>query len=200
MSVSARRLAPAERRAQLIDVAYDLFGERGYDQVGLEHVAEAAQVQRGLLYHYFPEGKPELFAGVLAEALARGVAGVDVDPDTPIEEKLPRNAAMFLDLAEQNHANYRIFRDARRVEHPKLLPVVESIREELARDIAFNHLGTREPGPAVLVALEGWQAMMSTMIDIWVDRGTVTRAQIESLITEVLPQVVKAASAVDARG
>ncbi|MBA2504711.1 MAG: TetR/AcrR family transcriptional regulator [Thermoleophilaceae bacterium] len=198
MSVApAQRLAPAQRRQQLVEVAFELFGKRGYEDVALEDVAEAAGVKRGLIYHYFPAGKPDLFAGALAEGLTRGIGQVDVDPDRGIDEKLPRNVKMFLDLAENNDPIYRIFRDARRIEHPSFTPVIEGIREALARDIAFNHLGTREPAPAVLVALEGWQAMMATMMDVWVDKGNVTRAELEELITTLLPRIIETAAAVE---
>ena len=47
------RLAPDERRAQLLGCAVRLFGAHGYAGVSLGEVAEAAGVARGLVNHYF---------------------------------------------------------------------------------------------------------------------------------------------------
>ena len=44
---------------EIIAVAAELFGERGYDAVSLDDVAERLDVTKGSLYHYFP-GKEEL--------------------------------------------------------------------------------------------------------------------------------------------
>ena len=50
-------------RARLIEVAGELFGERGYDAVPIEEVLERAGVSKGALYHHFPN-KEALFEAV----------------------------------------------------------------------------------------------------------------------------------------
>ena len=48
------------RRVQeILSTAAELFGERGYDAVSLDDVAERLDVTKGSLYYYFP-GKDEL--------------------------------------------------------------------------------------------------------------------------------------------
>jgi AcrR family transcriptional regulator len=61
------------RRQEIVAVAAELFGERGYDAVSLDDVAERLDVTKGSLYHYF-SGKEEL-AGAAIEAL--GTAWTD---------------------------------------------------------------------------------------------------------------------------
>jgi len=56
----------------LVDVATQLFAERGYHGVGLEEVARRAQVTRGALYHHF-DSKQGLF-GVVLERVQQDVA------------------------------------------------------------------------------------------------------------------------------
>jgi AcrR family transcriptional regulator len=53
-----------ERIARILAVAAELFGERGYDAVNLEDVAERLDVSKGSLYHYFA-GKDELAAAAI---------------------------------------------------------------------------------------------------------------------------------------
>lgn len=79
------RLPTAERHAQILDAAVEEFAARGYAGARMAAVATRAGVTKGLLYHYFPGGKTDLFraaiascaAPVLAEAngLAAGFTG-----------------------------------------------------------------------------------------------------------------------------
>jgi len=55
------------RRQEIVAVAAELFGERGYDAVSLDDVAERLDVTKGSLYHYF-SGKEELGSAAI-EAL-----------------------------------------------------------------------------------------------------------------------------------
>lgn len=50
-------------KARLIEVAGELFGERGYDNVPIEEVLERTGVSKGALYHHFPS-KEALFEAV----------------------------------------------------------------------------------------------------------------------------------------
>jgi AcrR family transcriptional regulator len=59
------RLAPSERRTLLVAAAEEIFTARGYTQAGLAEVAARAGVSKTLLYHYFPEGRPELYREVM---------------------------------------------------------------------------------------------------------------------------------------
>src|SRR4051794_30962972 len=67
MPVSRVARKRGQRMQQIVAVAAELFGERGYDAVSLDDVAERLDVTKGSLYHYF-SGKEEL-AGAAIEAL-----------------------------------------------------------------------------------------------------------------------------------
>jgi AcrR family transcriptional regulator len=53
-------------RAALIAVARRLFSRRGYPEVSVDEIVQAARVTKGALYHHFKD-KLELFRGVLEE-------------------------------------------------------------------------------------------------------------------------------------
>lgn len=64
------RLPAAERRAQLLDVALEVFSRRGFHQTSMNDVAEAAGVTKPVLYQHFGS-KRELFLELLREVGGR---------------------------------------------------------------------------------------------------------------------------------
>ena len=58
------RLDREQRRQQILDVANDLFAERGYEEVSVEDIASAAGVTRGLVHHYFG-GRRDVYIALL---------------------------------------------------------------------------------------------------------------------------------------
>ncbi|NOR01949.1 TetR/AcrR family transcriptional regulator [Mycolicibacterium fortuitum] len=64
---SRRRLSPADRRNELLALGADVFGQRPYDEVRIDEIAERAGVSRALMYHYFPDKRAFFAAVVRAE-------------------------------------------------------------------------------------------------------------------------------------
>src|SRR5271163_4438267 len=64
MRTPRRRLSPEDRRAELLALGAEVFGQRPYDDVRIDEIAERAGVSRALMYHYFPD-KRAFFAAVV---------------------------------------------------------------------------------------------------------------------------------------
>jgi AcrR family transcriptional regulator len=62
-----RRLSRADRRAQILQAAEQVFAERGYQGTSLEDIAAGAGVTRPLIYNYFAD-KDELYLECLHAA------------------------------------------------------------------------------------------------------------------------------------
>jgi len=60
------RLPAARRRRQLLDVAVDVFAERGFHGTSMDEVAEAAGVTKPVLYQHF-DSKRELYLELLED-------------------------------------------------------------------------------------------------------------------------------------
>src|SRR4051794_5779680 len=88
------RLAPDDRRRQLLDRAVELFAEHGYDELSMAAFAKAAGISKPLLYHYFPS-KRDLFEAALEQAAEEHLA--KVAPDT-------ESLDVYLDWIEANPA------------------------------------------------------------------------------------------------
>jgi AcrR family transcriptional regulator len=63
-----RRLSPEDRRAELLALGAEVFGQRPYDDVRIDEIAELAGVSRALMYHYFPDKRTFFAAVVRAES------------------------------------------------------------------------------------------------------------------------------------
>ena len=67
MAEARRRLSPDDRRNELLALGADVFGQRPYDEVRVDEIAERAGVSRALMYHYFPDKRAFFAAVVRAE-------------------------------------------------------------------------------------------------------------------------------------
>jgi AcrR family transcriptional regulator len=68
MAESRRRLSPDDRRNELLALGAEVFGQRPYDDVRIDEIAERAGVSRALMYHYFPDKRTFFSAVVRAES------------------------------------------------------------------------------------------------------------------------------------
>lgn len=90
-TASSRVQRKRGRRIQeILTAAAELFGERGYDAVSLEDVAERLDVTKGSLYYYFA-GKDDLCTAAI-ETLGNGwtdrLAQLPIADDAPAEDRL----------------------------------------------------------------------------------------------------------------
>lgn len=69
---------PPERRDALLEVAGRAFAAAGFAGTSLNRILEAAGLSKGVAYYYF-EDKADLFATVVEEAWAAGMADLDLD-------------------------------------------------------------------------------------------------------------------------
>lgn len=61
------RMPREERRLQLLDVASDVFAEKGYHSAAMDDIAEAAGVSKPVLYQHFPS-KLDLYQALVDRA------------------------------------------------------------------------------------------------------------------------------------
>lgn len=86
-------------RARLIEVAGELFGERGYDNTPIEEVLERSGVSKGALYHHFPS-KEALFEAVYraGEQECLGEIAKAAMKETDPLEAIRAGCQMWLDM------------------------------------------------------------------------------------------------------
>lgn len=58
-------------RERILDVAEELFVERGFKSVRLKNVADRVGIRQASLYYHFPQGKRELYVEVMRRSFSR---------------------------------------------------------------------------------------------------------------------------------
>jgi AcrR family transcriptional regulator len=108
------RMRAVQRREQLLDVARELFAQKGYEATSIEEIAGRADVSKPVVYEHFG-GKDGLYAAVaereMQRVLERFTAAMG-DPGRP-REMLERAALALLDYIEEHTDGFRVLtRDA----------------------------------------------------------------------------------------
>ncbi|WP_327092673.1 TetR/AcrR family transcriptional regulator [Nonomuraea sp. NBC_01738] len=95
-----RERKKAETRQRISDHGSVLFYERGFDNVTIGEIAEAADVSKVTVFNYFPR-KEDIFFDRVPELIALLTATVrDREPGTPVLEAIRR---MLIGHAESGH-------------------------------------------------------------------------------------------------
>jgi len=120
----------AARREQLLDVALELFAERGYGWTSMRDLAEEAGVSPGLVYHYFP-GKEDLLRAVVHErSLVPEIRAVMSTADArPVDEVMLDIVTRFRALLQRRDLLLRLL-------------VTESQTNEMVREVWRDAVAT----------------------------------------------------------
>lgn len=103
------RMTGKERRQQLLDVARELFAEKGFDGTSIEEIAHRATVSKPVVYEHFG-GKEGIYAVVVdreMQALLDAMTGALAEDAHP-RILLERAALALLDYIEGSADGFRI--------------------------------------------------------------------------------------------
>ena len=152
------RKSPDTRRTELVTAARGVFAKTGYVDTGFAEVAAAAQVSKALLYHYFPQGRPDLFVHVTQDLLAefterlRNAAKAPFSARTRMEHLLGALFAFF----DDNPQAYRLlFRDPWVAHDEAVEAAAIAVRVQLAGEMAVVMAPTGLPTDELMIASTG---------------------------------------------
>lgn len=162
----ARRLAPEERRALLIGAAEETFAARGYTQAGLAEVAALAGVSKTLLYHYFPDGRPELYREVMERLVGQVVEAVRSATRAPTspDRRLGDLVAALLGYFEDHPDAYRLLvLEPWGSGDPSVVGQAMAVRARLAGELNALLAPAGQPLP---VTMAGGAAAMGALLHV----------------------------------
>jgi AcrR family transcriptional regulator len=198
-AVRRSRLSIDERREQLVRLGTEIFAERPFDEVSIDDIAAAANISKGLLYHYFPSKRDFYvevvrFSAMEMEALT--------EPDPSLEPLARRSASLdrYLDYVETHAQGYATLMRAGIGSDPQVAAVVEEVRARIVDRIldARTYTGDRPPA-ALRIAIRGWVGFAEAASLDWIEHAGLARDGLRAILVSILGASVDAAAAVDPR-
>lgn len=187
-----RRLSPDERRQQIFSCAQRLFAERPYEDVSATDIAAAAGVARGLINHYFGN-KRGLFLEIVrvnSTVPEMAVAGL---PEGSLQERVDASVTWFLDTLEHTGGTWLALGAGGMGRDPDLERIlVEAENDSVERLIEAVGLAGRGPGQEqVRAMMRVYSHLARSGAREWLLRKTLSRAQVQSLLTGTLLAIVR---------
>jgi AcrR family transcriptional regulator len=172
------RMDAADRRAALLDVAEEAFAELGYQQASLAEIAKRARVSKTLLYHYYPDGRTELYGEVerrLADDLLARCRQAATGP-TAAERRLADLVdAVFGFFADQPGAFRLLMVEPFTIGDPGILGLALAVRLELTRELTTLFSTTNAALPTIEGAAVAAVGSLLHECELWM-AGNLTRA------------------------
>jgi AcrR family transcriptional regulator len=198
MAEPRRRLSPDDRRNELLTLGAEVFGQRPYDEVRIDEIAERAGVSRALMYHYFPD-KRAFFAAVVRAEGERLFEATNTPPrpDLSLFEQLRAGVLAYVHYDEEHpHGAWAAYMGMGRSD-----PVLRGI-EDIDNDRQANRIMARIIGAAgaplddklerdVRVIVYSWLAYTFEMcrqriMDPSIDAGYVAESCAHALLDAVM--------------
>jgi AcrR family transcriptional regulator len=189
------RLEVDARRAQLLEVAAQRFGQRPYEQVSVEDIADAADVSRGLLYHYFP-GKRSLYVAVIRAGIDRLIDATTPPDDLPPGEQLRYSLDAYISHALYQTHPYQMALHASSFSDGEVYALVDSARTARV-DRVLASLDPPDRGAAVELALHGWVGYIESICLRWLAHKHVPRETLVELMARPLGAILTQARKLD---
>ncbi|TJZ75737.1 TetR/AcrR family transcriptional regulator [Rhodococcus oryzae] len=191
--MAAAPRSPADRRAQILEVAVRMLETEPFDDLSMDRVAAEAGVSPPLLFHYFKNKQG--FRNAVLEASAKALQQrMTPDQALPTSAQLRAGVETFVDAVVAHPTSYlavmrlagsgeegmrRIYRGMRR-----------TFTDWIVRALAELGLPTT---PAVDAAVQGWQAFMEEVVLSWLDEPTMTRVEVIELCERAFYHLLPAA-------
>ena len=186
------RLRTDERRAQLLDLAEQLFTTHTYGELSMARIAREAGISKALLYHYFPS-KQAFFQATLQEAIEDLVARTEVDPSLAPAEQLTASLDAYLDWVDAHTGAYgKLMRTA--MEEDWVRALVDDVRDRTAsRILAGIAPPSGELPPAARTAVRSWLWFMDGACLDWIEHRDLDRQALLGLLLGTLVGALAAA-------
>lgn len=161
-------MARDARRAQVLEVAQDLFARQGYHHVSMDDIADRAEVSKPVLYRHFPS-KLDLYLDVVdhrAEALVDAIDGALADDDAGGRAVVRAVVRAYVEFVEQAGDSFSLLFESDVTRDAEVRRRVERASADAAEAVCrgLRELGDLSPEHAELLstALVGMARVAAT--------------------------------------
>ena len=191
-SVARIRMDPEERKTRLRGVARTVFANNGYNATGLVEVADRAGVSKGLLYHYYPSGRPELYLAVMDDVYDEFVQAVRPALSAPlrVERRLELFVEAVVDFFATHKDAYRLlFREPPGSGEAEIVERATAVEVALAGELSKAIAQTAATAEEISVVCFGIIGFLlhaaNLLVEHRVDRATAVAASISFIVAGV---------------
>lgn len=182
-----------ERREQLLEAAREVFGDRDYDEVSVDAVAERAGVSHGLVFQYFGR-KRDLYVAAMLPLIERFRWRIAPDLELPPRERLESTIRAWAELMSEHPRGYRSLM-TKAIGFQEIRDQLERMHASAVERIAAQ-LGVDPALPEVQVGLRGWIAFMEASMLAWLETGGPELDRLVEIISEAFFATARALVAV----
>ncbi|MFC5678536.1 TetR/AcrR family transcriptional regulator [Aeromicrobium endophyticum] len=182
MAIPRSRLAPAERRQQIIDAARELYVDRPYDAVSSSELADAAGVARGLINHYFGD-KRELFLAVMRESIMMPERALPELDGKTLEQRAAMTMDWILEAATTYGQAWVAASGAANLHGSSDIQQIVDEADDRAARLVLDALGLPDT-PHLRARLRPMAALTKAVCREWLQQETFTRDEALTLLTE----------------
>ncbi|MEU0505289.1 helix-turn-helix domain-containing protein [Nocardia sp. NPDC005998] len=182
-----RRLEPDERRAQILECAIDMFGERPYAAVSTAELAQRAGVARGLINHYFGN-KRDLYLAVVRRMVTLPRLDDMVAPTGTDRERVDASVHWLLDVISEHGSTWVKVTSHEGVgDDPEVQHILDQADDAAAERMLLMVGRAESAHSAELRAMvRAFGGLVKVAGREWITRGTLTREQVHVLLADML--------------
>jgi AcrR family transcriptional regulator len=121
----------AERERQMVEVAEEIFAERGFQATSMDEVAERVGVSKPMIYEYFGSKEGLLVACIrAARAELLSVTLASVEGVTTAEEAFRRGLTAFFEFTDSHRRSWKLLQAEATVAGPSAVAEIEAVRQQ----------------------------------------------------------------------
>lgn len=151
-----------ERKSEILDVAEQLFAEKGFDNASTNDIIKKIGIARGTLYHHF-SSKEEILDAIVDRMISRSVAGargIIKDTGIPLLERLTGaflslnlNSGAGAEVLEQIHKpqNALLHQKAQERLIGEVVPLIAELIEEGNKCKMFHSKYPQEAAEMIII-------------------------------------------------
>ncbi|MGY0489767.1 TetR/AcrR family transcriptional regulator [Streptomyces sp. WG-D5] len=189
-----RRMEPDARRAEILAVARRRFGTTAYASVSVSDIAAEAGVARALVNHYFGD-KRQLYLEVVRQMMVIPASVSERLPRTTAEERLAVCVDRWLEVVERNRDMWLAAISMDSLGDPEVDRIMlegDEIATDRILEAAMMTDVTEDAGREKLRAMiRAHSAMLKSASREWLERGTLTREDLQVILTRTVVHLLQ---------
>lgn len=175
------------RRAQLIEVGWELLQSRPIHELPLDEVAAAAGISRTLLFHYFPT-KADFYFAVVSTMGERLLRPPRLPEGLGAVERIRTLVDGFVRLVERNRMSYTALVRGAGGGDQRIVDLIADTRDALVPRW-LDAAGCPDASPLTHLVVRGWLVGMEETVIAWNPTSVSRDALIDHLTSSFLAEI-----------